>query len=80
MYTTDASGARSVRDATAAEIAAAGPAPPTQTRADLLTLAALAIVTVLAHGAAFVSLGAALGIWIRRAVGRSPRASAWSSS
>jgi hypothetical protein len=32
----------------------------------LLQIAALAIVTVLAHGAAFVSLGAALGVWIRR--------------
>jgi hypothetical protein len=28
--------------------------------------AALAIVTVVAHGAVFVSLGAALGVWIRR--------------
>src|SRR5262249_8004035 len=28
--------------------------------------AVLATVTVLAHGAAFVSLGAALGVWIRR--------------
>jgi hypothetical protein len=32
----------------------------------LLQISALAIVTVLVHGAAFVSLGAALGVWIRR--------------
>ena len=55
-----------IRQATDAEIAEAGPAPPTQTRGGLLGIAALAIVTVLVHGAAFVSLGAALGIWIRR--------------
>jgi hypothetical protein len=32
----------------------------------LLRIAALASVTVVVHGAAFVSLGAALGVWIRR--------------
>jgi hypothetical protein len=32
----------------------------------LLKIAGLAIVTVVAHGVAFVSLGAALGVWIRR--------------
>ena len=58
--------ARPSRAATDAEIAEAGPATPTQTRGGLLQVAALAIVTVLAHGAAFVSLGAALGVWIRR--------------
>ena len=58
--------ARRTGQATDAEIAEAGPAPPTQTRGALLQIAALAIVTVLAHGAAFVSLGAALGVWIRR--------------
>ena len=67
VTTTDASGHTAVRrDATDAEIAEAGPAPPTQTRGGLLQVAALAIVTILAHGAAFVSLGAALGVWIRR--------------
>jgi hypothetical protein len=66
VTTTDASGRRTVRNATAAEIAAAGPAPPLLTRARLLAIAAIAIVTILAHGAAFVSLGAALGTWIRR--------------
>jgi hypothetical protein len=55
-----------MREATEPEIAEAGPAPPTQTRGGLLQVAALAIVTILAHGAAFVSLGAALGVWIRR--------------
>ena len=40
--------------------------PRRPTRGALLQIAALAIVTVLVHGAAFVSLGAALGVWIRR--------------
>ena len=66
MTTTDASGRATSRPATDAEIAEAGPAPPTQTRGALLQVAALATVTVLVHGAAFVSLGAALGVWIRR--------------
>ena len=65
MTTTDASGRATYRPATDAEIAEAGPAP-TQTRGALLRLAALATVTVLVHGAAFVSLGAALGVWTRR--------------
>ena len=64
--TTDASGRTVFRLATDAEIAEAGPGRPTQTRGALLQVAALATVTVLAHGAAFVSLGAALGVWIRR--------------
>ena len=66
VTTTDASGRQTSRLATDAEIAEAGPAPPTQTHGALLQVAALATVTVLAHGAAFVSLGAALGVWIRR--------------
>jgi ABC-type transport system involved in multi-copper enzyme maturation permease subunit len=66
VTTTDASGHATARLATDAEIAEAGPARPTQTRAALLQVAALATVTVLVHGAAFVSLGAALGVWIRR--------------
>ena len=66
VTTTDASGRTTYRLATDAEIAEAGPAPPTQTRGALLQVAALATVTVLVHGAAFVSLGAALGVWIRR--------------
>ncbi len=66
VNTTDASGHQTARLATDAEIAEAGPAPPTVTRGALLQVAALATGTVLAHGAAFVSLGAALGVWIRR--------------
>ncbi len=65
VSTTDASGRATWRLATDAEIAEAGPAP-TLTRGALLRVAALATVTVLVHGAAFVSLGAALGIWTRR--------------
>jgi ABC-type transport system involved in multi-copper enzyme maturation permease subunit len=66
VTTTDASGRVTFREATDAEIAEAGPAQPTITRGDLLQTAGLAIVTVVTHGAAFVSLGAALGVWIRR--------------
>ena len=66
VTTTDASGGFTMREATAAEIAAAEPAPPIHTRGGLLGFAALAVVTILAHGAAFISLGASLGIWIRR--------------
>jgi hypothetical protein len=66
VTTTDASGRMTSRIATDAEIAEAGQAPPTQTRGALLAIAALAIVTVLVHGTAYVSLGAALGVWIRR--------------
>ena len=65
MTTTDASGRATLRLATDAEIAEAGPAPR-PTRGALLQVAALATVTVLVHGAAFVSLGAALGVWTRR--------------
>jgi ABC-type transport system involved in multi-copper enzyme maturation permease subunit len=66
VTTTDASGRATHRLATDAEIAQAGPARPTQTRGALLRVVALATVTVLVHGAAFVSLGAAMGIWTRR--------------
>ncbi len=65
VTTIDASGRATYRLATDAEIAEAGPAPR-QTRGALLQVAALATVTVLVHGAAFVSLGAALGVWTRR--------------
>ena len=40
--------------------------PPNHARADMLALAAIAVGTILAHGATCVSLGAALGVWIRR--------------
>src|SRR5262249_20120807 len=66
VTTTDRSGKVMIREATAEDLATAERVLPSQTRAELLALAALAIVTVLAHGAAFVSLGAALGVWIRR--------------
>ncbi len=66
VWTTDATGVRQLREATAAEIAAAERDPQTGARLGLLTIAALAIVTILAHGAAFVSLGLVLGIGIGR--------------
>jgi hypothetical protein len=67
VATTDASGVSTFREATAAEIAAATESiPPRRSRAGMLAIAALAVVTILAHGAAFVSLGAALGVWVRR--------------
>jgi ABC-type transport system involved in multi-copper enzyme maturation permease subunit len=67
VTTTDGRGvATTIRAATAEEIAEAGVAPPAQARGTMLMLAAVAIATVLAHGLAFVSLGAALGIAIRR--------------
>jgi ABC-type transport system involved in multi-copper enzyme maturation permease subunit len=64
--TTDAAKKVTFREATEAEIAAAGPAVPLRDHSTSLTIAALAIATILAHGAAFVSLGAALGVWIGR--------------
>ena len=66
VTTTDASGSQSIRNATEAEIAAAEKEPPSRTRAGLLSIAALAVFTILAHGAAIVSLGLAIGISIRR--------------
>jgi len=66
VTTTDSTGRMTARNETDAGIAEAGPAPPTQTRGVLLQIAALATATVLFHGAVFVSLGAALGVWIRR--------------
>jgi hypothetical protein len=65
VHTTDASGVL-MRPATAAEIAAATPVRPDRPPGVALTVAAVAVLTVLAHGAAFVSLGAALGVWFRR--------------
>jgi hypothetical protein len=65
VKTTDALRRATYRLATDAEIAEAGPAR-TQTRGALLRIAALASVTVVVHGAAFVSLGAAVGVWSRR--------------
>ncbi len=73
------SGVDQVRKATDAEFAA-GPFEPNPSRASLLTTAFLAVLTVLTHGAAVVSLGLALGIGFRSAAARSPRALASSSS
>ena len=66
VITTDASGTRTNREATEAEISAAEKESPSRTLAGLLGIAALAVFTILAHGAATVSLGLALGIGIRR--------------
>ncbi len=61
VTTTPPSGFPSMRVATEAEIAAR----PVQTRAGLLTPSFLAVLTVLAYGAAVVSFGLAMGIWFR---------------
>jgi hypothetical protein len=66
VMTIDANGVATVREATDAEFAAAEKVTQTRDRAAALGVAALAVVTILAHGAAYVSLGAALGIGIRR--------------
>ncbi len=65
VITRPPSGSASVREATDAEIAAR-PLEPVRSRTSLLTTAFLAVLTVLAHGAAVVSLGLALGIGFRR--------------
>ena len=68
---TDASGVITYRFATDEEIAAAMPVFPTPPLEGFLNTAILsytalvAVLTILAHGAAFVSLGLALGMWIR---------------
>jgi ABC-type transport system involved in multi-copper enzyme maturation permease subunit len=54
-----------VRVATAEEIAAM-PIQPNRSRISYLTSAILAVLTILADGAAVVSLGLAMGIWLRR--------------
>ncbi len=66
VITTDATGGQlKMRKATDAEIAAR-PVLPVRSRTSLLTTGFLAVLTVLAHGAAVVSLGLALGIGFRR--------------
>ncbi len=65
VVTRPPTGPASVRNATAAEIAAR-PILPVRSRTSLLSTAFLAVVTVLAHGAAVVSLGLAVGIGFRR--------------
>jgi hypothetical protein len=69
VTTTDASGVKTFRFATEDEIAAASPVRPSPPIWRNLGTALLAMVTILVHGAAVVSLGLALGIWIR---GRAP--------
>ncbi len=80
VTTTDASGLMQMVPATAEEIAAATPVRPDRPPGVALTVAAVAVLTVLVHGAAFVSLARR---WVSgsgdEAAG-SPRASAWSSS
>ncbi len=62
---TDASGVGSFRFATDEEIAAATPVIPKPPLGRFLYTALVAVFTIMAHGAAFVSLGLALGIWIK---------------
>jgi hypothetical protein len=64
VITTDKSGGQTMREATAEEIAAR-PVMPRRSAASLLSTGVLAVLTVLTHGAWFVSLGLALGIGIR---------------
>ncbi len=66
VETIDASATSTFRFATDDEIAAAAPVMPSPPIWRYLGTALLAVFTILVHGAAFVSLGLALGIWIRR--------------
>lgn len=59
-------GLRDFREATEAEMAAAGLATPGRIRARSLRLAGFAASVIPAHGAAFVGVGAMLGLAIRR--------------
>jgi ABC-type transport system involved in multi-copper enzyme maturation permease subunit len=65
VTTTDASGTSRYRIATDDEIAEAAPYRPSPPLAAYLSTAVLAVLTIAVHGAALVSLGLALGIWIR---------------
>jgi hypothetical protein len=65
VTTMDAVGGNTFRFATAEEIAAAAPPMPSLPIGRYLHTALLAVLTILILGAAFVSLGLALGIWIR---------------
>ena len=65
VATTDAAGLTTYRFASAAEIAAATPSMPVQPPFGFLPTALLAVLTILAHGAALVSLGLALGISVK---------------
>jgi hypothetical protein len=65
VATTDAVGLTTYRYATANEIAPFTPAMPVQPLFGFLGTALLAVLTILVHGAALVSLGLALGIWVK---------------
>ena len=66
VTTTDTSGRQTMRAATAEEFAAATKISPPWNRERFPITAVLVVLTILAHGAAVVSLGVALGIWFRR--------------
>ena len=65
VTTTDASGVMTFRYPTAAEMAAAKPAIPKEPFFRYLSVALFAVLTIPLQGAAFVSLGLALCIWIK---------------
>jgi ABC-type transport system involved in multi-copper enzyme maturation permease subunit len=65
VTTTDASGVATFRFPTDEEIAAATPAWTSPPRSGLSRTALIAVFTIPTYGAAFVSLGLALGIWFR---------------
>ena len=65
VTTTDAAGVDTIRFATDQEIAAATAMRPSPARSRFLGAAVLAVFTILVHGAAYVSLGLALGLWMK---------------
>lgn len=65
VTTTDAAGVNTIRFATDQEIAAATAMRPSPPRSRFLGTAVLAVFTLLVHGAAYVSLGLALGLWMK---------------
>ncbi len=65
VTTTDAAGLMTFRFPTAAEMAAATPVMAKEPVFRLLSFALIAVLTIPIHGAAFVSLGLALGIWVK---------------
>ena len=66
VTSTDTAGVTTFRFATAEEIAAATPLTTSLPRGRFLGTAVLAVFTILVHGAAFVSVGVALGLWLKR--------------
>ena len=65
VITTNSPGAPTFRRATEDEIAAASPGGPNRPVSRFLCTAVLAVFTIFVHGAAFVSLGLALGISVK---------------